>query len=94
MPLNKISVSFEVLKQKARQTNNERVGATIDIERRRKEYERDGYTGTMFYFKTENMERAENALLGECKSSGVCAKNVQKLSNAQPSEGYVYVIIN
>ena len=94
MPLNKSSVSFEVLKQKARQTNDERVGATIDIERRRKEYERAGYTGTMFYFNTENMKRAENILLGECKCSGACARNVQKKSNAQPSQGYVYVIIS
>ena len=86
--LTTVSVSFETLKQKARQVNNERVGATNNIERRRGEYERKGYSGTMYYFKTENMHSAENKLLGVC----VCTGNVQKESNAQPSEGYVYVI--
>ena len=60
--LTTVSVSFETLKQKARQVNNERVGATNNIERRRGEYDRKGYSGTMYYFKTENMHSAENKL--------------------------------
>ena len=92
--LTTVSVPFETLKQKAKQVNNDRVGATNDIERRRGEYERKGYSGTMYYFKTANMKNAENILLNECKSSGVCPGNVQTTSNAQASEGYVYVIIS
>ena len=86
--LTTVSVSFETLKQKAKQVNNERVGATKDIERRQSEYEKKGYSGKMYYFKTENMHSAENKLLSEC----VCPGNVQKESNAQASGGYVYVI--
>ena len=74
--------------------NDERVGATIDIERRRGEYERKGYSGTMYYFKSENMKNDEDKLLNKCKSSGVCPRNVQKVSNAKASPGYVYVIAN
>ena len=92
--LTTAQVTFETLKQKAKQVNDERVGATIDIERRRGEYERKGYGGTMYYFKTANMKNAENILLNECKSSGACQRNVQKTSNAAASEGYVYVIIS
>ena len=90
--LTTVSVPFETLKQKAKQVNDERVGATKDIERRRGEYERNGYSGTMYYCKVLNMKSEENTLLNECKSSGVCPRNVQKTSNAQASEGYVYVI--
>ena len=87
-------VTFETLQQKAKQVNSERVGATTDIERRRSEYERSGYSGTMYYFKTENMEKAENILLNGCKASGACPGNVQKKSNAPASGGYVYVIVS
>ena len=92
MPLTLSQISFEALQQRAKQANDERVGATIDIERRRGEYEQNGYSGTMYYFKTENMKNAEDKLLNECKSSGVCPRNVQKASNAKASPGYVYVI--
>ena len=92
--LTTAQVAFETLKQKAKQVNDERVGATKDIERRRSEYERAGYSGTMYYFKTANMKTAENTLLNDCKSSGACPMNVQKRSNAPASEGYVYVIIS
>ena len=92
MPLTTSQVPFETLKQLAKQVNNERVGATTDIERRRSEYEQKGYSGTMYYFKTANMKNAESILLNECKSSGACQRNVQKVSNAPASAGYVYVI--
>ena len=65
-----------------------RVGATIDPERRRDEYERDGYGGTMYYAQTDNMFYAENRLL-ELKEY---RHNIQEESNAQPEKGYVYVI--
>ena len=83
MPLTTSQVPFETLKQLAKQVNNERVGATTDIERRRGEYERGGYSGTMYYFNTANMKNAESILLNECKSSGACQRNVQKASNAK-----------
>ena len=80
MPLTLSQVSFETLQQKAKQVNDERVGATNDIERRRGEHQRKGYSGTMYYCKTENMKKhAEDKLLNayECKSSGVCPRNIQ-----------------
>ena len=92
MALKLSQVPFETLKQRAKQVNNERVGATADIERRRGEYERNGYSGTMYYFNTANMKTAESTLLNECKSSGACQRNIQKVSNAPASAGYVYVI--
>jgi hypothetical protein len=46
----------------------------------------------MYHFKTENKEKAENTLLTECKSSGVCQKNVHTVSNVPGTPGYVYVI--
>ena len=92
MPLVLSKISFKDLKEKANHRNNKRVGATVAIERRRGEYEREGYTGTMFYFQTQNMNHAENELL-ECTSKGLCPRNVQGSSNAQHKEGYVYVII-
>ena len=89
--LTTAKVTFETLKQKAKQVNSKRVGATTEIERRRSEYERDGYSRTMYYFKTENMENAENILLNGCKA---CPGNVQRKSNAPDSPGHVYVIVS
>ena len=71
--------------------SSERVGATNDIERRKKEYASDGYEGLMYYAETKNMQRAENQLLESCKKSGGCPKNAQKKSNAEASPGCVYV---
>ena len=65
-----------------------RCGATIDIERRRDEYEDEGYSGTMFYAETQNMMFAEDKLL----EIRVPRHNVQEVSNAQEEEGFVYVI--
>ena len=94
MPLVTSSVTFEQLKEKAKQVNNDRVGATEDIQRRKGEYERNGYRGTMYYSKTPNMKSEENTLLSVCKAYGACPRNVQRVSNAQASPGYVYVIAN
>ena len=65
-----------------------RCGATIDIERRRDEYEEEGYSGTMFYAETQNMMFAEDKLL----DIRVPRHNVQEVSNAQEEGGFVYVI--
>ena len=69
----------------------ERVGATIDAERRCKEYERDGYRGTMLYAHTKNMKKTENTLLGNCET---CHKNIQRTSNVEEKPGYIYAITN
>ena len=50
---------------------------TLNEDEVRGEYEQDG---TMYYFKTEDMKKhAEDKLLNayECKSSGVCPRNIQ-----------------
>ena len=65
-----------------------RTGATVDVDRRRDEYEEDGYSGTMFFAETRNMKFAEDRLL----EIRVPRYNEQTLSNAQEEEGYVYVI--
>ena len=65
-----------------------RCGATTDIERRRDEYEDEGYSGTMFYAETQNMMFAEDKLL----EIRVPLHNVHESSNAQEEEGFVYVI--
>jgi len=67
----------------------ERVGATIDPNRRCKEYERKGYRGTMYYAPTTNMKKAENSLLNACET---CSQNIQKASNVDEEPGYVYAI--
>ena len=69
-----------------------RVGSTIDVDRRHKEYKRDGYTGTMWYSNTDKMKKAENSLLVVCRSS--CSLNVQRASNQQEESRYVYDITN
>ena len=65
-----------------------RVGATKRIEDRRGEYQRDGYTGKMYYARTENMKLAENKLLRKRKPPD----NKQSESNTTEEGGYVYVI--
>ncbi len=81
------------LQIKAQLPNAPRVGATKDPQRRAGEYGREGYTGTMFYARTENMKQAENRLLQDCTYAKTCAANAQKKSNAQPEPGYVYVLV-
>ena len=66
MSLTLSKVSFETLQQKAEQVNDERVGATNDIERRRGEYQQKGYSGTMYYYETENMKNDEDILHAKC----------------------------
>ena len=47
MPLTTSQVILYRLKHFSKQVNDERVGATIDIERRRGEYQRKGYHRTI-----------------------------------------------
>ena len=64
------------------------VGATDDPHRRRTEHAEEGYSGTMYVTRTENMKLAEDKLL----EMGPYRHNVQKQSNAEEAPGYVYVI--
>ena len=65
-----------------------RTGATTRIGARRGEYQNEGYTGTMYYAKTQNMMLAEDRLL----AIRVPRYNEHANSNAPEDKGYVYVI--
>jgi hypothetical protein len=52
-----------------------------------KEYERDGYKGTMYEAPTKNMRMAENKLLGSD-----LLHNDQGKSNVEAKPGHTYVI--
>lgn len=80
----------EVLKEHIRSGNAVRVGATVDPNRRLGQYQREGYSGTIIFAETQNMKKAENGLLEECKT---CSLNIQHSSNVGEKPGHVYVII-
>ena len=70
-----------------------RVGATKrPIQERAQEYERDGFSGIMFYADTTNMKYAENRLLKLAKEKGAAIHNEHKKSNVGEEEGFVYII--
>ena len=73
--------------QQAEKTNNVRVGSTIDVYRRAGEHEREGYSGTMYYAKTENMMKAEDRLLEYPGDY-----NKDEWSGAKEKAGFIYVI--
>lgn len=89
--LVKQEVSFQELQTLARQPRNQRVGATVNPENRRKQYRSEGYTGTFYYAQVRNMKAAEQMLLS-CVGTGNCPRNVQSGSNAPEGPGYVYAI--
>jgi len=62
-------------------------GSTDDPQRRAREHEREGYSGTMYYWHTQNMKHAENQLLEKKPRH-----NIEYTSNAKPEPGYVYAI--
>jgi hypothetical protein len=88
-PHSRKDESQEYLIEKIKQGKIDRVGATVDPDRRLGEYRREGYRGTMVFAKTENMKKAENRILEACKS---CTRNVHSASNATENAGYVYGI--
>ena len=65
-----------------------RSGSTVDIQRRAREYQSQGYSGKVYYSGTQNMKAAENKLL----QAGPGRHNVQKTSGAQPKPGTAYTI--
>ena len=82
-----VKVSQAELNKIAQQNNSIRVGSTINPESRANQYEREGYSGTMYYAKTANMCYAENKLLEKDTRH-----NVHSCSNSSDQAGYVYVI--
>ena len=76
------------LKEISEETHSIRAGSTIDPQQRAGEYERDGYSGTMYTARTENMNRAETQLLQNYDYT----HNVHLSSNSPAEPGYVYVI--
>ena len=85
---NHRSMTFQELQNITKDGGISRVGATDDPKRRAQEYAREGYSGTMYKFKTENMRKAEDKLL----SVSPGWHNVQRSSNAPDQSGYVYAI--
>jgi|SRR6185437_2278835 len=69
-----------------------RVGSTLDHQRRRKQYaNRQGWVGTFFWFRVDNMKEKENELLANKPN---CLFNIQKTSNQKPATaGFCYLII-
>ena len=65
-------------------------GSTKDPEERADQHERNGFSGTMYYAKTQNMRLAENRLLKSRK--GDYRYNDHETSNQDEKPGYVYLI--
>ena len=69
-----------------------RCGATANYNNRANGYEREGYSGVLYYARTKNMMKAEDNLLKTGSNSGSCIHNQQGQSNMQEKPGYVYVV--
>ena len=81
------SVSFGELQKVAAGKSVARVGATENPQQRADQYAREGYSGQMYQFRTQNMRKAEDRLLQQAGTH-----NVQERSNAPDKPGYVYAI--
>ena len=82
------NVSFSELQKVAAGKSVARVGATENPQQRADQYAREGYSGQMYQFRTQNMHRAEDRLLQQAAGT----HNVQARSNAPDKPGYVYVV--
>ena len=71
-----------------------RAGSTVKPSRRRREYQRIGYRGTMYYTETTNMHYAENELFRERMTTfkGNFRHNHHAVSNCPERAGKVYLI--
>ena len=92
-PVVKIRIDIKEVKQEVifdmiEKPGVVRGGCTIDPYRRKAEYEREGYIGTMYIATTKNMKKAEDRLL----AARDFRHNVQRSSNAQEIAGYIYII--
>lgn len=70
-----------------------RIGGTKrDIKFRAYEYERQGYTGTIFYANAEDIKRAENELLELASRYEDGYHNKHRRSNLASVAGFIYII--
>ena len=65
-------------------------GSTKVPKERASQHERNGYSGTMYYAKTQNMRHAEKRLLDSKK--GGYRYNDHQTSHQEEEPGYVYLI--
>lgn len=82
-----VYVTQEELFDIAREYGSVRGGATVDPAARAYEYGYEGYIGTMYVARTQNMMKAEDRLL-----EANFRHNIHELSNASESSGYIYVV--
>lgn len=87
MPLEKKTATVTQLHQIAEKNGSVYTGSTVDPWRRRSEHQYNGFGGTMYVARTDNMMRAEDQLL----QHGL-RHNQQLRANHDPCPGYVYVI--
>jgi hypothetical protein len=57
------------------------------------DHEKEGFHGTIYYFKTTNMCTMEDKLLGILKETSRPHYNKHEVSNKNEFRGYVYVIV-
>ena len=65
-----------------------RAGSTKNPKQRLQDYRQEGYSGTMYYTRTDNMYRAETRLL----QGHEFRHNMHDVSNASEERGFVYVV--
>ncbi len=87
-------ISLSKIKKKIINENGiPRVGGTKrEPKLRAREYERQGYSGIMFYAKTSNIKFAENDLLELANKFEDGYNNKHRKSNLRSVPGYIYII--
>ena len=85
LELQKVSTQEE-LQGIAAQPGSIYVGSTEDVERRKGQHERDGFSGKLYYARTANMKKAEDKLLKDLYRG---KHNSHKRSNAEETDGCV-----
>jgi hypothetical protein len=69
-----------------------RAGASVDCDKRAYGYQRERFSGTMFYARTQNMMKAEDKLLEAGRRNNNLIHNLQQFSNMPEARGFVYII--
>ena len=82
-----IEVNQQELRKISEAPQTVRVGASGNVDSRANQYEREGYSGVMYYAKTSNQMRAEDKRLEHAH-----VHNRHQYSNAAAAPGYVYAI--
>lgn len=95
--LRLVEVDWETLKRVCRKADNIRLGATIDPDKRAKQYENNGangnyFGGKMLYCRKSDARAAEDRLFQIADYYGVAELNIHRVSNYKQIPAYVYVI--